>query len=141
MFRVCKLTLAALEATLVHFVNGTWRSAVPFYRHLARDAAAVRAAAERLVGHLAGLPGWRMDVIDDHAYVGSGSLPDQGIASAALRLTPEAGSLDAAARRLRCGRPAVFGRVEQRALLLNLHAVADADLADLAAAVRTALAP
>ena len=31
MFRVCKLTLAALEATLVLWVNNEYRRSIPFY--------------------------------------------------------------------------------------------------------------
>ena len=59
MFRVCKLTLAGLEATLLEFLNGTYRREIPFYRMLGRKIedleVEARAVAEGVGG--AAVPG------------------------------------------------------------------------------------
>ncbi len=127
MFRVGKLTLAALEATLVHFVNGTWREAVPFYRHLGRPLEEVSRLAEDL---LAALPAHRAHTADDVSYIGSGSIPDQGVPTRTVVL-PGAGT-EAVARRLRCGTPAVFARQTGGNLVLDPRTVFDHELDALA---------
>jgi len=141
MFRVCRLTLAALEATLVHFVNGDWREALPLYRTLGRDLAELRAQAERLVAALSGLPGVELTLVEETSYVGSGSLPDQGLPSIALRVGASAVSAGKLALRLRQGAPSVFGRVKDDHLLLDLRTVNPDEIEDLAGALRRALAP
>ena len=76
-FRLDKMTLAALEATL------------RLYRHPARalarcrrcgcsalPAAEIRRRAEAFAARLRGIPGLDVEVRDDSAFVGGGSLPD-----------------------------------------------------------------
>ena len=121
MFRVCKLTLAGLESTLVHFLNKTHTRAIPFYRMLSRSMEELRADADRLAEMLRDLPDLSAMVDQDISYVGSGSIPDEGIPTHVLRITHrtlEAGEL---ARRLRQGIPSVFGRLSDRALVLDMR--------------------
>lgn len=139
MFRVCKLTLAALEATLLHFVNGDATSALPFYQALARPIDAVRADAVRLRALLAGLP-LKAEVADDTAYVGSGSLPDEGLPSATVRISPRGISADELGARLRRGVPAVFARLADRRLVLDCRTLRDGEVETVVAAVRAACA-
>ena len=121
MFRVCKLTLAALEATLLHFVNGDAVSALPFYRMLTRPLEDVERAAQALAASLAHLPGLDRVIADDHSQIGSGSLPDVGIPTRVLRL--RGCEAKAVARRARAGAPALFTRVHDGALVVDLRTV------------------
>jgi L-seryl-tRNA(Sec) selenium transferase len=116
--RVDKLTLAALEATLVG-------PPPPVARALRTDVAALRARAQRLA---AGLPD--ADMVDCVAAVGGGGAPDVALPSAGLSL-PER-----YAAALRAGDPPVVGRVEAGRCLLDLRTVAPDDDELLAAAVR-----
>jgi L-seryl-tRNA(Ser) seleniumtransferase len=125
--RVDKLTLAALEATLTG-------PPTPTHAALHATAPALRARARALAARLRQSGVDAREVAGD-SVVGGGGAPGLVLASAAVAL-PEA-----LARPLRTGDPAVLGRVEHAALLLDLRCVPaeqDAAVADavLAAAAR-----
>jgi L-seryl-tRNA(Ser) seleniumtransferase len=122
-FRVCKMTLAALEATLVHFVNGTWREAIPFYRLLARSLEELDACAAEAAGALSHVKGVTCEVLDDVSYVGSGAAPDQGIATRVVAVRSAHVGADELARRLRTGVPSIFARVRDDAVLFDMRTV------------------
>lgn len=117
--RVDKLTLAALEATLLG-------PPPPVAQALAADVERLRARAESLA---AGLPG--AVAVDCVAAVGGGGAPGVDLPSAAVSL-PES-----YAAALRLGSPPVVGRLEGGRCLLDLCTVAPEDDELLAAAVRT----
>lgn len=137
MLRPCKLTLAALEATLTCWLDDGWKQEIPFWRLLARPLAVLRAQAET-VAAAARAAGGDAAVVDTSAYVGSGSAPDEAIPSAAARVRHPALASEDLARRLRHGVPAVFGRLESGALLLDQRTVPPEDAAACAAAVEAA---
>jgi L-seryl-tRNA(Ser) seleniumtransferase len=107
--RVDKLALAALEATLSGPVP-------PVARALAADPASLFDRAERIVVRAAGA-GLDARVVPASAAVGGGGAPGVELPSAAISL-PEALAVP-----LRCGAPAVVGRLEAGRLLLDLRSV------------------
>ena len=64
-------------------------------------------------------------IVQTQATIGGGSLPGDFMPSVALRVPSQKPSRDA--RRLRTGEPAVMGRIEGDALLLDLRSVDPAD--------------
>ncbi len=126
MFRVDKLTIAALEATLVHFVNGTYRAALPFYQMLGIQVGELEARAHVILQSICGLEGLAVAVTDDVSYVGSGSLPDEGIPTRVVRVRldePLSAKISIAdlAERLRLGMPSIFCRVNDDALHFDMR--------------------
>jgi L-seryl-tRNA(Ser) seleniumtransferase len=126
---VDKLTLAALEATLLGGQTPTWAA-------ITADAGEVERRCRELVDRLAaaGVPA---GAVPCRAAIGGGSAPDVTLPSWAVRL-PER-----YAEPLRTGRPAVAGRVEDGHLLLDLRCVDPAQLdllADLVLAVAARVA-
>ncbi len=137
--RLDKLTLAALEATLrLHLDADGAARRLPVLRMLAQDEAALQDRAERLAALLP--PGAAPRIEPTTGYAGGGSLPDEGVPSRAVGLAAPGVTAAELALRLRAGRPAVVGRLRDGRLLLDVLAVADSELADLAEAVREALA-
>jgi L-seryl-tRNA(Ser) seleniumtransferase len=136
--RLDKMTLAALEATLrLHLDEEGARRRLPVLRMLAQDEAALQRRAERLA---ALLPGEACASVEPTTgYAGGGALPDEGVPSRAVGLAPAGFAPDDLARRLRAGRPAVVGRVHDGRVLLDVLAVADVELDEVAAGVREAL--
>jgi L-seryl-tRNA(Ser) seleniumtransferase len=130
--RLDKMSLAALEATLMLHRDAPER--VPLRHMLTQTEAVLQQRAERLQTMLG-----RGEVERTEAFAGGGSLPEERIASRALALHPRIGS-DEAATLLRSCDPAVIGRVNEGRLLLDMLAVTDSELPELAAALRTVLA-
>ncbi|MGN6301246.1 MAG: L-seryl-tRNA(Sec) selenium transferase [Angustibacter sp.] len=120
-FRVDKLTLAALEAT----VRGP---AAPVLEALEASVDSVRERAGAVAALLA-TSGVDAEVVESAATVGAGGAPGRTVASFAVRLPA------AWAAALRRGTPSVVGRTERGALLLDLRSVPPAADAQLAAAV------
>jgi L-seryl-tRNA(Ser) seleniumtransferase len=120
--RVDKLTLAALEGTLLLHLDAPGR--IPVLRMLAEDAPAVRARAERLAALTGGT------VEETVARVGGGALPLSELPSFACALD------QSLAAPLRAGEPPVIGIVRDGKLLLDCRTLADDELDEVAAAVR-----
>jgi len=116
--RVDKLTLAALEATLVG-------PPPPVARALAVDVADLRTRARQLAQQIP-----EAQAVDCTAAVGGGGAPDVRLPSAAVSL-PES-----CAAPLRTGTPAVVGRLEGGRCLLDLRTVAPEDDEKLLDAVK-----
>src|SRR5690606_34429955 len=77
-FRLDKMTLAALEATLrIYLSEERALREVPVLRMLETPLAELRRRAEGLAERLKALPGLTARTRDDVAFVGGGSLPDQ----------------------------------------------------------------
>jgi L-seryl-tRNA(Ser) seleniumtransferase len=107
--RVDKLTLAALEATLMG-------PPPPVARALNVDMTELRARAERLAAQLPGA-----HAVDCIAAVGGGGAPGAELPSAGVSLA------ESCAAPLRTGTPAVVGRLEAGRCLLDLRTVAPED--------------
>lgn len=139
-FRLDKMTLAALEATL-RLYRDPQRAMreVPTLRMLTATLAELRQRAEAFAGRLRSVPGIAVEVRDDVAYVGGGSLPDVAVPTAVLAVTTAKVSEGELAARLRTGSPAVMGRVQGGQLLLDLRCVFEWQEEELLAALRRAV--
>jgi L-seryl-tRNA(Ser) seleniumtransferase len=115
--RVGKMTLAALEATLQCYRDGSFAERIPIFRMLAATLDDLKKRGQAYVDRVAGAA-----LVESEAYVGGGSLPHQPIGSIAVAL--EAGNPNALAARLRnaVGLP-VVGRVDADRFLLDLRTI------------------
>ena len=128
-----KVTLAAVAATLALYRAGTAATAIPLWRQVSTPVDTLRARSAKL----AALIGERAVVVDTEATIGGGALPGETLASVGVALrVPGPVRL---AERLRLGGPAVIGRIEGGALILDLRAIDPSDDRALADAVVRAL--
>jgi L-seryl-tRNA(Ser) seleniumtransferase len=127
--RADKLTLAALEGTLALYLDPA-RAAreLPVLRMLREPPEAVRARAERLAALVGG------EVEETVGRVGGGALPLAELPSYACAVE------ESLAEPLRAHEPPVVGVVRDGRLLLDCRTLAEAELAEVAAAVATARA-
>ena len=144
MFRVCKLTIAALEATLLHFVNNTYITALPFYRMLLTPIETVDLRARTLAQLIGEMKGVSAEIIDDVSYVGSGSLPDEGIPTKVVRIRSDKalhgmGSIKKMSINLRLGVPSVFCRVKEDMLYCDMRTLFDGEELEIAESIRLLL--
>ncbi|HJZ55167.1 MAG TPA: L-seryl-tRNA(Sec) selenium transferase [Gemmataceae bacterium] len=139
-FRLDKMTLAALEATLRLYRDPARAlREIPTLRMLTTPLADLRHRAEVFATKLRQLPGLAVEVKQDVAYVGGGSLPDVALPTAVVALRPEGISEAELAIRLRTATPAVVGRQQDGKLLLDLRTVFERQEEELLAAIRRAV--
>jgi L-seryl-tRNA(Ser) seleniumtransferase len=129
--RVDKMTVAALEAVLRLYATDR-RHELPLWDFLSVRQSRLMSRARALATCFKGATARKSE-----AVAGGGSLPGYAIPSAELvvRVT----SPDAAAAKLRLGRPSVFCRVDDGALAFDLRTVPPEDDDRLARAIRYVL--
>jgi len=138
--RADKLCLAALEATLAAYREGTAEAELPTQRMLHATPEAVRERAERLAESLRrAAPDLAAEVVPSVARSGGGTLPTFEIPSHAVRLRSPDLPADALAERLRGAEVPVVGRIADGAVLLDARTLLDGDEEPIVAAVRGAL--
>jgi L-seryl-tRNA(Ser) seleniumtransferase len=119
--RVDKLTIAALEATLLAYLSGQTES-IPVARMLTMDAATIRARCERWAAALNTGP-VHANVIPTESVVGGGTTPGATLPSFAVVLQHVSMGADALAALLRDLRPPVIGRIHDSGVLLDQRTV------------------
>ena len=137
--RVDKLTLAALEATLLLQRDPALADRrVPLRALLAASLESLQSRAIRLADRLSGEGFWKAEAVETLARVGGGSLPVETIASWGVRLAPAADretNLDQLSRALRLGDPSVVAYVREDAIVVDLRAIFESDDDRLAVAI------
>lgn len=123
-----KLCLAALSATLVHYLAGRAHEEIPVWQMIARSVTEIGAQAEKWAGRLRerGLPAV---VIEGESTVGGGSLPGTTLPTRLAAIDHPHPERIAAL--LRAADPPLIGRVREGRLLLDPRTVL-ADQAELA---------
>jgi L-seryl-tRNA(Ser) seleniumtransferase len=139
-FRLDKMTLAALEATLRLYRDpASALRTVPTLRMLTTPLAELRRRCEAFAEWLRAIPGITVGVREDESFVGGGSLPDVSVPTVVLALGAADVSETELAARLRTGTPAVIGRVQDERVLLDLRCVFERQESELLEAVRLAV--
>jgi L-seryl-tRNA(Ser) seleniumtransferase len=130
--RVDKMTLAALEATLILALDPALAGRrIPLWSFLHVELPALLARAESLAEAIRRDAGLDATVVESTAFLGGGSAPLEPIPTAVVRVAapfPFASPTEGAwARALRLGDPSVVARVQGGAVLFDLRAVTDAE--------------
>ena len=120
-FRVCKLTYAALEGTLMDYLTENSAS-VPVMRMLALSSKEILERCERLAASLRS-EDLNCDVIACKSVIGGGTTPGKKLKSFAVALRHTPMSADQLASALRQSDPAVLPRINKDAVLLDLRTV------------------
>jgi len=131
--RADKMTLAALQATLGHYLKDEAPRAVPVWRMLAAPLDEIAARAGRWAAALGG------EVVAGESTVGGGSLPGATLPTRLVALRAPGGDADALAARLRAGEPPVIARILDDALVLDPRTVSVEEEEILLASCRSVL--
>jgi len=137
--RADKLCLAALEATLGAYLEGTAQAEIPTLRMLNSPVCEVEEKARGLAGELAGaVPDLEVDVAPSVARSGGGTLPTREIPSFAVRLGGAGTDVESLSSRLRGANPPVVGRVHEGRLWLDSRTLLPGDEEVVVRAVKEA---
>ena len=129
------MTLAALEATLRSYDQGR-EGQIPVLAMLSATPEALHRKAERLLEQLSAA-GISARVLPVEGYVGGGSVPGQSLKSYAVALEGDPLRLE---QRLRLGKRPIVGRIHDGCYLLDVRTLWEEDFAEIADAVREAMA-
>ena len=135
--RVDKTCLMALERTLMLFRDvELLKKEHPTYRMLAAPLSELRRRARSLAAAIRkAAPQAQVELLDGVGFLGSGSLPMEQLPTRLVSVTVE--GLEAAdlARRLRMDQAAVFTRIEDGRVLMDVRTVQPHEIPQIAAAV------
>jgi L-seryl-tRNA(Ser) seleniumtransferase len=114
--RADKLCLAALTATLLHYLRDEAESEIPIWRMISATPKQLKARAQAWVAELG-----QGEVIASHSTVGGGSLPGESLPTWVLALTAK--SPDKFSEKLRQGLPPIVTRTDNDRILLDPRTV------------------
>ena len=136
-----KLTLAALEATLMLFFDEARAlEEVPTLRMLCRGVGDIGVQAERIAAALGrARPDAAVAVVEGSSQMGGGSLPGQDLPTRLVAVRGSAIGPDELAARLRRQSPPVFTRIGKDQVLLDPRTLLEGDEPPLIEAVAAAL--
>jgi len=135
--RADKLCLAALEATLSAYLEGTAHEELPTLGMFHAPVEELREKAERLARDLTRIsPSLQIDAAPSVARSGGGTLPVYEIPSLAVRIG--GANADALAARMRTADPPVVGRVSEGRLWLDVRTLLPGDEEAIVSAVKEA---
>ncbi len=120
--RVDKLTLAALEGTLIEYAAGRAGETVPVASMIQASVETIEARAAALAEHLHGA-GWKIALVSGASAIGGGSAPGVELPTVLIAAELPGFSTVALEQRLRALDPPVIARIESDRVLLDLRTV------------------
>jgi len=137
--RADKMALAALAATLGHYLTGQ-QEQIPIWRMIARPAAEIAAEAQTWAARLRAL-GVAAEVVAGESRVGGGSLPGAALVTSVVAIAPAGMSADVLAARLRAATTPVIARIQDSRLLIDPRTVLPDQVEALLSAIARACSP
>jgi L-seryl-tRNA(Ser) seleniumtransferase len=140
--RIDKLTLAALESTLLlYFDERRAMEEIPTLQMLSLDMRRLKRRAKRLLKRLPERVTDRMTFTmrEDVSQVGGGALPLQELPTVVVAIKPLDFSVNSLEENLRKGEPPIISRISKEELILDMRTVIDEEVSLLAAGLEKAL--
>jgi len=125
-FRVGKITIAAMEATLRLFLNRSQLSLLhPLYRMLSLSLDELEKRAQQVAKNLREeiRDEAQLQVVEGDSQVGSGSAPIETVPTKLLSIKPLALSAENLAKKLRQNNPPIFARVHKEKVLFDFRTI------------------
>ncbi|NWG01415.1 MAG: L-seryl-tRNA(Sec) selenium transferase [Syntrophaceae bacterium] len=140
--RIDKLTLAALESTLLLYIDEKKAmEEIPTLRMLSLDTKKLKRKGKRLWKRLSGLTdkGMTIALKEDVSQVGGGALPLQELPTLVVAIKPFGFSVNHLEEKLRKGEPPIISRISKEELILDMRTVIDEEIPLLAVGIKNAL--
>ncbi len=136
--RVCKLTLAALQATLLEYLTTRDISGRnPTIEFISTPVSHLEKSASELARKLRKRCGDKLtiEVVDGNSMIGGGSFPTKELPTRLLAIQSTCDSVDELARRLRTGDPPIVARVANERLLLDVRTIKEDELKEIVSSI------
>ena len=135
--RADKTTIAALAATLDHYVLGEAIEAIPVWRMIAADPAGLARRADAWAAACNG----HASTLAAQSTIGGGSLPGEELATTVCAIDPPEGNATTLAAALRAASPPIVARIADGLVLLDPRTVAPSEDAHVEATLKALCAP
>ncbi len=140
--RIDKLTLAALESTLLLYLDEKKAmEEIPTLRMISFDMKKLKRRGRRLLRRLSKKAQAQAQFIlrEDISEVGGGALPLQELPTVVLAIDPLSLSVNSLEERLRRGEPPVIARISKDELILDMRTIFDEEIPLLALCIEKAI--
>ena len=139
--RIDKLTLAALESTLLLYLDPTKAiHEIPTLAMLMLTPKQLKVRGRRLLRRMSGIhKKIQMSLREDRSQVGGGSLPLQELPTIVLAIKPADFSVNGFEEALRKGDPPILARISQDELVLDTRTIFDDEIPIVAVGIEKAL--
>jgi L-seryl-tRNA(Ser) seleniumtransferase len=140
--RIDKLTLAALESTLLLYLDEKRAmEEIPVLSMLSLDTRRLKKRGKKLLKRLSKIANERMtfSLKEEVSQVGGGALPLQELPTLAVAVKPLDYSVNSLEESLRKGDPPIISRISKDELILDMRTVFDEEIPLLAAGIERAL--
>jgi len=140
--RIDKLTLAALESTLLlYFDEKRAMEEIPVLSMLSLDMRKLKKRGKRLLKRLSRMTNERMTISlkEDVSQVGGGALPLQELPTVVVAVKPLDFSVNSLEESLRKGDPPIISRISKEELILDMRTVFNEEIPLLAAGIERAV--
>ena len=140
--RIDKLTLAALESTLLLYLDEKRAmEEIPTLKMLTLDPSKLKRRGKRLLKRLQKTVEKRAQLMlrEDVSQVGGGALPLQNLPTIVLAVKPVNFSVNSLEKNLRKGEPPIVTRISKDELILDMRTVFDEEIPLLADGIEKAL--
>ena len=140
--RIDKLTLAALESTLLlYFDEKRAMEEIPTLQMLSLDTRRLKRRGNRLLKRMSGMTnkGMTFTLREDVSQVGGGALPLQELPTIVIAIKPLDFSVNSLEENLRKGDPPIISRISKEELILDMRTVIDEEVSLLAVGLEKTL--
>lgn len=140
--RIDKLTLAALESTLLLYLDEKRAvNEIPVLRMLSLDRKKLTERAKRLLKRLPEKikREAKINLREDFSQVGGGALPLQELKTIVISIKPQSISINKLEKTLRMGDPPIISRISKDELILDMRTIFDDEIPLIATGIEEAL--
>jgi L-seryl-tRNA(Ser) seleniumtransferase len=140
--RIDKLTLAALESTLLLYLDEKKAmEEIPTLRMISFDMKKLKSRGRRLLRRLSkkAQAQAQFALREDISEVGGGALPLQELPTVVLAISPLSLSVNTLEERLRRGKPPVIARISKDEVILDMRTIFDEEIPLLALCIEKAI--
>ncbi|NQT51078.1 L-seryl-tRNA(Sec) selenium transferase [bacterium] len=133
-FRVGKLTMAGLEATLRSHLRPGGGADTVTHRLIRTPITELEQAAQALASAIQGAaPGWQTAIEPDEAFIGGGSLPGECLPTVVVWVEAPPRPADVLAQAFRANEPPIFGRFRRGRFGIDVRTLLPGDGDDIVA--------
>ncbi|MBD8068187.1 L-seryl-tRNA(Sec) selenium transferase [Bacillus sp. PS06] len=132
VLRVDKMTLAALEATLMSYVRGgEGLLEIPTIRDIIVSEYQIKERAMKFINQMVQNPNYTCTLQKDVSQVGGGTMPDVLIPTYTVSLVHHKKNAEELATVLRAGEPSVISRINKETVILDFRTISEVEISEV----------